>query len=307
MESARRASDIHKARTGRALRVTEKDVLMEEMYEEEEGDIRMQYQRLSAHLHASAVDFRRQLDDFVNQQIAVRTRAQFAQNGLNGPTGSTVQTVPIGPNVQTVQTVPTGQMGQLGQNIDMMIHQGLAQFASPQNFPGQMYPMMPSPMEAQQHLAQQQMPFLQHGQPFMPHFPGPYPNPGAQLPVFQPFSPPQNATIGQFQQGQLNMFQAGFTGGAEDTDPPPDELFVQPGIRSMISGNMDDMANHPQMRPNPPAEYQMTTPAMMMGSGLTMHEQTRFVDPVDDFIVADPLDPSEPGEFNGQGDLNGQN
>ncbi|TGZ80237.1 hypothetical protein EX30DRAFT_349676 [Ascodesmis nigricans] len=43
VESARRASEIHKRRTGRALRVTEADVLNEEMYEEEEDDHYMRH------------------------------------------------------------------------------------------------------------------------------------------------------------------------------------------------------------------------------------------------------------------------
>ena len=43
VESARRASEIHKRRTGRSLRVTEQDVMNEEMYEEEEDSLPMQY------------------------------------------------------------------------------------------------------------------------------------------------------------------------------------------------------------------------------------------------------------------------
>lgn len=39
VESARRASEIHKKRTGRGFRITEQDVMNEEMYEEEEDDI----------------------------------------------------------------------------------------------------------------------------------------------------------------------------------------------------------------------------------------------------------------------------
>lgn len=38
LESARRASEIHKRRTGRSLRITEQDVLNEELYEEEVDD-----------------------------------------------------------------------------------------------------------------------------------------------------------------------------------------------------------------------------------------------------------------------------
>jgi hypothetical protein len=61
IESARRASEIHKKRTGRALRVTEQDVINEEMYEEEDDDLPTQYQRLNAHLHTSSVIFNKKL------------------------------------------------------------------------------------------------------------------------------------------------------------------------------------------------------------------------------------------------------
>ncbi|KAF8424094.1 hypothetical protein EV426DRAFT_102519 [Tirmania nivea] len=39
VESARRASEIHKKRTGKAFRITEQDVMNEEMYEEEDDDL----------------------------------------------------------------------------------------------------------------------------------------------------------------------------------------------------------------------------------------------------------------------------
>lgn len=39
MESARRASEIHKKRTGKGFRITEQDVMNEEMYEEEDDDL----------------------------------------------------------------------------------------------------------------------------------------------------------------------------------------------------------------------------------------------------------------------------
>ncbi|ORY11966.1 hypothetical protein BCR34DRAFT_624502 [Clohesyomyces aquaticus] len=72
VESARRASEIHKKRTGRALRVTEQDVQNEEMYEEEDDDIPTQYQRLSAHLQTSSMMFNRRLQNYLATQMAVR-------------------------------------------------------------------------------------------------------------------------------------------------------------------------------------------------------------------------------------------
>ncbi|KAF1984120.1 hypothetical protein K402DRAFT_406339 [Aulographum hederae CBS 113979] len=72
MESARRASDIHKKRTGRALRVNESDVVNEEMYEEEDDDLPAQYRRLTAHLHTNSMDFNRRLHAYLASQAGVR-------------------------------------------------------------------------------------------------------------------------------------------------------------------------------------------------------------------------------------------
>ncbi|KAH9862280.1 hypothetical protein IAQ61_010483 [Plenodomus lingam] len=72
IESARRASEIHKRRTGRGLRVTEQDVINEEMYEEEDDDLPTQYQRLNAHLHTTSVMFNKKLHDYIATQHGVR-------------------------------------------------------------------------------------------------------------------------------------------------------------------------------------------------------------------------------------------
>lgn len=73
VESARRASEIHKRRTGRSLRVTEQDVVNEEMYEEEDDDLPMQYRRLTAHLQTTNADFDRRLAAYLTNHVAMRT------------------------------------------------------------------------------------------------------------------------------------------------------------------------------------------------------------------------------------------
>ncbi|KAJ4351006.1 hypothetical protein N0V95_004240 [Ascochyta clinopodiicola] len=92
IESARRASEIHKKRTGRALRVTEQDVINEEMYEEEDDDLPTQYQRLNAHLHTTSVMFNKKLHDYIATQHGVRNmfmsqyqNPQFSQPGGQYP------------------------------------------------------------------------------------------------------------------------------------------------------------------------------------------------------------------------------
>lgn len=72
IESARRASEIHKKRTGRALRVTEEDVVNEEMYEEEDDDLPSQYRRLMAHITATPNAFNRRFHAYLAAQHATR-------------------------------------------------------------------------------------------------------------------------------------------------------------------------------------------------------------------------------------------
>ncbi|KAI4955623.1 hypothetical protein J4E91_001484 [Alternaria rosae] len=83
IESARRASEIHKKRTGRALRVTEQDVINEEMYEEEDDDLPTQYQRLNAHLQTTSVMFNKKLHDYIATQHGVRNMfmSQYQNQG----------------------------------------------------------------------------------------------------------------------------------------------------------------------------------------------------------------------------------
>lgn len=81
MESARRASVIHEKRTGRALRITEADVVNEEMYEEV-NDLPSQYRRLSAHLQTESAAFDRRLLAYLSSQIATRQAVSDCwQNG----------------------------------------------------------------------------------------------------------------------------------------------------------------------------------------------------------------------------------
>ena len=52
--------------------MTEQDVVNEEMYEEEDDDLPMQYRRLTAHLNTGNADFNRRLSAYLTGQIATR-------------------------------------------------------------------------------------------------------------------------------------------------------------------------------------------------------------------------------------------
>ncbi|KAM0719913.1 hypothetical protein Q7P37_004048 [Cladosporium fusiforme] len=71
VESARRASDLHKKRTGRALQVTEAAVVNEEMYEEI-IDLPSRQSLLHSHYEAEHANFDRRLLAYIGTQVATR-------------------------------------------------------------------------------------------------------------------------------------------------------------------------------------------------------------------------------------------
>ncbi|KAI9782826.1 MAG: hypothetical protein M1839_004577 [Geoglossum umbratile] len=91
VESARRASEIHKRRTGRSLRVTEQDVINEEMYEEEDNNLPYPYRRLAAGLQTGSPDYNRRLAAYLTNQEAMRNAldqavtSSYAQTYPNAP------------------------------------------------------------------------------------------------------------------------------------------------------------------------------------------------------------------------------
>lgn len=96
IESARRASEIHKKRTGRGLRVTEQDVVNEEMYEEEEDDLPQQYRRLQAYMAMTntANIFDGRLNSFLMSSIATRN---MVNGGFMNPNMASHQATPFFP------------------------------------------------------------------------------------------------------------------------------------------------------------------------------------------------------------------
>ncbi|KAI5863983.1 hypothetical protein GGS23DRAFT_596465 [Durotheca rogersii] len=77
VQSARQASEIHRRRTGRGLKVSEEIVLKEEMYEEEEDDLPRQYKYLTAHLQTGSSDMNHRVNAFVTTQTAMAAVARY--------------------------------------------------------------------------------------------------------------------------------------------------------------------------------------------------------------------------------------
>ena len=84
VESARRAAEIHKRRTGRTLRVTEQNVINDEMYEEEDDDLPKQYRRLTAHLQTGSADLNQRLAAYLTNQVAMRSAVEQIANSPYG-------------------------------------------------------------------------------------------------------------------------------------------------------------------------------------------------------------------------------
>ncbi|ORY58825.1 uncharacterized protein BCR38DRAFT_70468 [Pseudomassariella vexata] len=77
VQSARMASEIHRRRTGRGLKVTEEIVIKEEMYEEEEDDLPRQYKYLAAHLQTNSADMNSRVSAYITTQAAMATMARY--------------------------------------------------------------------------------------------------------------------------------------------------------------------------------------------------------------------------------------
>ena len=60
------------------MRVSEEDVINEEMYEEEEDDLPHQYRCLTAHLHNHSSDFNNRLSDYLTNHVAMRSALEGA-------------------------------------------------------------------------------------------------------------------------------------------------------------------------------------------------------------------------------------
>ncbi|KAK5695627.1 hypothetical protein LTR17_024530 [Elasticomyces elasticus] len=68
-ESVKRASKIHKHWTGRSLRVTEQDVINEEIYEEERDNLPTQYRRMTAYLQNANADFNERCQSYLFNHV----------------------------------------------------------------------------------------------------------------------------------------------------------------------------------------------------------------------------------------------
>ncbi|KAI1350398.1 hypothetical protein F5Y01DRAFT_157377 [Xylaria sp. FL0043] len=77
VQSAKMASDIHRKRTGRGLKVSEEIVLKEEMYEEMEDDMPRSYKSLAAHLQTDSPELNHRVSAYIASQTAMATMAKY--------------------------------------------------------------------------------------------------------------------------------------------------------------------------------------------------------------------------------------
>lgn len=87
------------------MRVTEQDVLNEEMYEEEDDDLPTQYRRLTAHLQTNSMDFNRRFQAYLQSHAGTRM-ALAAQDPAFAAAYMQYPAMPV-PNPNVMQMVPT--------------------------------------------------------------------------------------------------------------------------------------------------------------------------------------------------------
>jgi len=88
VQSARMASEIHKKRTGKGLRITEEIVRREEMYEEEEDDLPRSLRLLNPQMQTSSPEFNARIEAWMTNKMAMsqfmqRSNDAWAQNPVN--------------------------------------------------------------------------------------------------------------------------------------------------------------------------------------------------------------------------------
>jgi hypothetical protein len=108
--------------------VTEQDVINEEMYEEEDDDLPMQYRRLTAHLQTGNADFNRRLSAYLTNHVAMRSALEQSISN------SYAQQYPNAPQFAAQPMFPS----------PMLAHQGQQQMMQPSQSPS-MYRQAPYP------------------------------------------------------------------------------------------------------------------------------------------------------------------
>ena len=314
VESARRASEIHKKRTGRALRVTEQDVVNEEMYEEEDDDLPMQYRRLTAHLNTGNADFNRRLSAYLTGQIATRTALDqvmaqsFYRQYPNAPQFNQFNPFaspypsPLGPAAMTPQLQPQHQTG------DSYRH---APYPMPMN------PLaaaaVQSPAGARDGFQQQQQP-LQQAYPLQspsvaassdvkpslssdqPENASSVTNPHVQTPLSSPLATKQptasssaNANARQQQEQQVPP---------SDAQPPSSNAITSdPSISLQPSAEQSQVLQQPQppaQTPMIPLPYQMNTNYGFNPQPYAFSPYNTTLPPESQLLVGPALNPMDP-------------
>ncbi|KAM0610041.1 hypothetical protein D7B24_003971 [Verticillium nonalfalfae] len=80
VKSAQMASEIHKKRTGKGFKITERIVQAEEMYEEEEDDMPRSYRMLAAHLQTGSSEMNYRVNAFLANRVAMASMVAGLRN-----------------------------------------------------------------------------------------------------------------------------------------------------------------------------------------------------------------------------------
>ncbi|KAH7362141.1 hypothetical protein B0T11DRAFT_328251 [Plectosphaerella cucumerina] len=80
VKSAQMASEIHKKRTGKGFKISERIVQAEEMYEEEDDDMPRSYRALAAHLQTGSPELNYRVNAFLANRVAMASMVAGMRN-----------------------------------------------------------------------------------------------------------------------------------------------------------------------------------------------------------------------------------
>lgn len=283
IESARRASEIHKKRTGRGLRVTEQDVVNEEMYEEEDEDLPTQYQRLSAHLHTGSLQFNRKLHDYIATQHGVRNL--FLQQYQPLPAHGSQLTPNVGsysqmqsPFISQQMMLPPQTFNQAPQAFNQSAHP-----SSPQGHqqPQQGYRHTPYPIPShRQHQRSASIPSPQQ----MPGFTGQY---------FAPVGTPQTEEQRRLSLPPQALEQSSYSMANDRTRPSLSRSTTSQSIQQIPVASRNGLhrksATPPSTHESPPSQLDNSPPS-------SFPFMTMNCDPSSQVLDMNPLSMSLPPE-----------
>jgi len=235
-------------------------VVNEEMYEEEDDDLPMQYRRLTAHLQTGSADFNRRLSAYLTNHVAMRTALDQAI------TNSYAQQYPNAPQFAHNQSMyPSPFMAQ-----------SMPQQASPQSY-GQPYPTPGTPGYRSGHQARPAS---------ISHVPTSY------SPTSMPPAPSPVQSVPQLERRRTSASSKSSSRSPHEQPATPSSLQSRPSLPQTSSSYNVKQESQPsqQMRETPPQQPQHP----FMNAYSSMSPFSTALPMESQMLLGSALDPNDP-------------